>query len=273
MKRIDIDRDWLVNQYVDNNRSESDISKELNCSYVTITKNLREYGIEIRSPSIESRIYNIDPDWLRTEYETNLKSCREISEEIGCTIGTIELRLKRYNIKIRPTGIARTRYKLSKEFLYNEYIIKEKSTREIANDVGCSNSIILRDIKAYDIPVRTNSESQRGEKGLNWKGGITQHKYCYKFNEKLREEVREYFGRKCFMCDKTEKENGQRLDVHHCDFNKGQGCCQRWCLVAICHNCHSATSHFRHRYFNELSNYWVYKYLYGYQFRFSNLNY
>jgi hypothetical protein len=80
--------------------------------------------------------------------------------------------------------------------------------------------------------------------------------YCPKFNEKLKEEIRNSFGRRCFLCGASE--NGKRLSVHHVDFNKGQGCGQRWSLIPLCVPCHTKTNHYRHYYFNLLSNYWIY---------------
>jgi hypothetical protein len=83
--------------------------------------------------------------------------------------------------------------------------------------------------------------------------------YCPKFDEKLKEEIRDAFGRKCYLCPKIESENGNKLDVHHCDYNKGQGCGQRWNLLPLCIGCHARTTHKRkrHYYFNLLSNYWA----------------
>lgn len=108
---------------------------------------------------------------------------------------------------------------------------------------------------------RKKSESQRGEKHWNWKGGLKQKKYCYKFNEILKENVRNEFGRTCFICNAPE--NGERLSVHHCDYNKGQGCGQYWCLVPLCRPCHARTGLLRHYYFNFLANYWASKYMDG----------
>jgi len=67
-------------------------------------------------------------------------------------------------------------------------------------------------------------------------------KYCPKFNEACKESNREKYGRRCFICGKTEKANGQKLSVHHTDMNKAQGCESNWKLVPLCKHCH-ATAH------------------------------
>ena len=71
--------------------------------------------------------------------------------------------------------------------------------------------------------------------GFSRNGG----KYCNKFDDECREHNREKYNRKCFLCDKTESENGRRLSVHHEDGNKNQGCDGfDWKLVPLCMSCH-----------------------------------
>lgn len=97
------------------------------------------------------------------------------------------------------------------------------------------------------------SESQRGDKGPNWQGGISSGQYCTKFNNMIKEEIREKYGRACLICGKTEGENGRKLDVHHIDYNKEQGCEEhKWKLVPLCRSCHSKTSNGDREYYEGL---------------------
>jgi hypothetical protein len=88
-----------------------------------------------------------------------------------------------------------------------------------------------------------------GENSCMWKGGTSFGPYCPKFNYEFKERVREFFGRRCVVCGKTESENGKRLDVHHIDYNK-QTCCDNTkpLFVALCKSCHRRT--------NKLKEYW-----------------
>ena len=93
---------------------------------------------------------------------------------------------------------------------------------------------------------RKISEALQGEKSPNWRGGISFEPYCYKFNKALKEEIRDKFGRKCFLCPKTEKEEGRKLSVHHVDYNKEQGCNGiRWLLIPLCRSCNTKVNHSR----------------------------
>lgn len=97
---------------------------------------------------------------------------------------------------------------------------------------------------------RKIGEGETGEKHWNWKGGISHKPYCYKFNYELKEYIRDKFNRTCFLCGRTEGENGRKLSVHHVDYNKKQGCDSedKWVLVPLCNSCHGK-SHYNREYF------------------------
>jgi len=83
------------------------------------------------------------------------------------------------------------------------------------------------------------SEAQKGENHYNWQGGKSFEPYCHKFNFAFKEYIREKFARVCYLCAKTEEGNGQRLSVHHVNYDKGCMCndnltCQ---FVPLCRSC------------------------------------
>lgn len=102
-----------------------------------------------------------------------------------------------------------------------------------------------------------------GENSPLWRGGM--HKYCSKFNEPLRESIRNAFDRVCFLCGKPEYENcvredGRyfRLSVHHTDFDKMQGCGgKKWRLLPLCSACNTKVNFNRWYWFLLLYNYWA----------------
>lgn len=56
--------------------------------------------------------------------------------------------------------------------------------------------------------------------------GQSFYPYCERFSESLKERVRKFFGDKCVICGKTQKENhNKRLDVHHV-FVEKLACCE-----------------------------------------------
>lgn len=72
-----------------------------------------------------------------------------------------------------------------------------------------------------------------GENASNWKGGISFDPYCEKFNNEFKERVREFFSRRCIICNKTEEEEGRKMSVHHVDYDK-QVCCNDRSPAFVC---------------------------------------
>lgn len=93
--------------------------------------------------------------------------------------------------------------------------------------------------KASQKIRKEHPERFSGENAANWQGGISFEPYCSKFNFALKEKVRDTYNRRCYLCGKTEEENGRRLDVHHIDGNKKQGCnSKHFELIPLCMSCH-----------------------------------
>ena len=108
--------------------------------------------------------------------------------------------------------------------------------------------------------MRANRRGKgRAEKNGNWHGGVY-GSYCPEFNEPLKAEIRDEFGHRCFLSD-TE-EDSRKLDIHHCDYFKSQGCQgQRWSLLPLTRSSHARTNYDRWYWFALLRDYWIYKYL------------
>lgn len=170
--------------------------------------------------------------------------------------------------KKRAPASDETRKKLSKA--NTGHVVSDATRKKIAEshigikaseDARQKMSEIRRGLKLSEAHKKSISESESGDKHWNWQGGISAKPYCPKFNKSLKEEIREAFGRRCFLCGAPETK--KKLHVHHCDYNKGQGCGQKWNLVPLCNRCHSKTGVHRHYYFNFLANYWAAEYLDG----------
>lgn len=99
------------------------------------------------------------------------------------------------------------------------------------------------------------SKKMSGSGNHAWEGGITFTPYCEKFNEQFKERVREFWGRKCGNCGKSEIENGQKLSIHHVYYNKFT-CCDdsEPSFVALCVSCHAKTNFNRDIWEDHFSN-------------------
>lgn len=85
-----------------------------------------------------------------------------------------------------------------------------------------------------------------GENSPLWKGGLSFDPYCPKFNESLKEIIRERDNRTCQLCNT--KENGKKLCVHHIHYDK-ENCAPD--LISLCTRC-STKVNFNRDYYETL---------------------
>ena len=84
-----------------------------------------------------------------------------------------------------------------------------------------------------------------GENNPNWQGGLSFGKYCSKFNNQLKQLIRDRYNNCDYMSDihKNICNNGRALDVHHVDYNKQQGCDDHeWRLIPLSKSNHMRTN-------------------------------
>lgn len=90
------------------------------------------------------------------------------------------------------------------------------------------------------------SNANKGENHYNWQGGISYEPYCPLFNERFKEEIREKYNRQCFICGLLEELNGNKLSIHHLNYNKNCLCDDSKCyFVPLCNSCHIRTNYNR----------------------------
>lgn len=269
----EIERDYL------NGMSTNRLAKKYGMCSETIRKRLISRGVRIRTKSEAMRgNHNVAGRSLSDEHKKKLSvigRLRTQSPQTREKISASKRGKKRapfseeWKRKIGQAGIGRiktdeTRVKLSqssKRYYQDEKNRQKQSERTKAQwknptyrerMSGKNNCMSRPEVRA----------KVSGKKCWLWKGGVSYEPYCNKFKESLKEEIRAKFGRKCFLCDLPESENGERLSVHHVDYNKSQGCSGlKWGLIALCHDCHTRTSRRRWYYYNMLRDYWVYDYI------------
>jgi len=222
-----------------------------------------------------------DKIWLYNEYHVDGKSVSEIAEEVKCSTTLVYNVIKKFSIPPKHPEHNKTYPELNnKEWLFTQYITLKRSTVDIANDIGCETSSVLRKIYKYGIESRGRSASRKGkefttehkirlsetrkklgiakgERNPNWKGGISFEPYCYKFNKPLKQQIREKYNNKCILCGKTElnelEELNRHLSVHHIDYDKEQGCNGKtFLLVPLCCSCNCKVNYNRDEWQNKI---------------------
>jgi len=95
------------------------------------------------------------------------------------------------------------------------------------------------------VPWNKGISYLAGEKHPNWQGGKSFEPYCSKFNDELKEKIRERDNRTCQLCGI--KENGKKLAVHHIHYDK-ENCAPD--LISLCERCNSKVNFKRDHYEN-----------------------
>jgi len=161
------------------------------------------------------------------------------------------------------------RIDLPTDEIISRYVIGQESIKTIASEYGVSQIAIARRLVDGAARIRKPTEqtesrhikssvAKRGKNNGAWRGGVTEIKYCFKFNNRFREHIRDKFERKCYICHVVESKNRKKLSVHHVDYNKNSICNgKEWAFVPLCGKCHAKSNNNRHYYFNLLINYWA----------------
>ena len=203
-----------------------------------------------------------DRGWLYQKYWVEEKIIREIADEIGCSYSAAHYALKRTNVSRRSVSEAKSNCSGETKQKIRENHADFKGVNHPKYGKHCSEETKRKISKAHKGKDYISKEVKQrlsamyiGENNPNWRGGVSFEPYCHKFNKVFKEYIRDKFGRKCFLCGKTEKENGRKLCVHHVNYNKNCFCeedvnCQ---FIPLCSKCHSKTNHNREYWKREIT--------------------
>lgn len=156
--------------------------------------------------------------------------CKNQSQE------TIQKRIDtRKRLGLKPPN--RKGIKLTEEHKQNISKARKNNTKVI-------NSLLGH--KCSEETKRKISEAQKGEKNINWKGGISYQPYPNDWNSSLRDSIRQRDLYMCQECGVHQDEldgRFRKLDVHHIDYDKNNLNPNN--LITLCKSCHSKTNNNR----------------------------
>jgi len=104
-----------------------------------------------------------DEGWLREQYHDRDKSSVEMAEECGCAKSTILKYMRKNGIQRRGASEARCSGDVDRlqdeDWMREQYHESKKSTRELADVCGCSQTTIRRWLEKHDIETRDGTRS------------------------------------------------------------------------------------------------------------------
>ena len=226
LKYPELTEDTLYKMYWVEGKSCPTIGKEIGCGHSTVARYMKNFGVRTRS-LLESKTKPYLLEETRKKISRGLIG-RQCSEET-------RKKISRANTGRYPSK--ETRRKLS----------EARKGKHPSEETRRKLSEATKGEKHYLYGKHPSKETRKkmglartGERNSSWKGGVSYEPYCHKFNDQLKEEIRKKYGRKCFLCGKSENQNGVRLSIHHVDGDKTQGCNgKQWMLIPLCVSCHT----------------------------------
>ncbi len=120
----------------------------------------------------------------------------------------------------------------NRDWLYEEYIVKQRSAAEIAKDFNCHRNNIQYFLHKHSIEARTTSESRAvkhwgssGEKNNmfgvsgadhpNWKGGTTPERQSFYHSIEWGSAIKVVWARDCATCQRCGKISAGKLGSFH----------------------------------------------------------
>ena len=85
-----------------------------------------------------------------------------------------------------------------------------------------------------------------GENHFLWLGGKSFEPYGLKFNDNLKDSIRQRDNYKCQLCGCSQLENIFALQCHHIDYDKQNNISKN--LVSLCNSCHGKTNGLNRKY-------------------------
>jgi 5-methylcytosine-specific restriction endonuclease McrA len=111
---------------------------------------------------------------------------------------------------------------------------------------------IIKDEWKVKMSLSAKKRLSKKENHPNWQGGKSFEPYGVEFSEELKNEIRKRDGYKCQECGCSQVKLGQRLDVHHIDYNKKNNVPEN--LISLCRSCHLQTNFERSDWENYFKN-------------------
>ncbi len=154
--KYDISTNFLYNEFINKNKSCREISREINIPQATICywiKRRKIGGKTLREIKEEMPIQiPITKDFLEEEYVKNKKSVKQISKELNISHNLIKKWILFYEIPYRDYYTFNKF--ITKEILYHEYIVEQKSALKIAREFNTNGSNIRKYLLKFNIPLR-----------------------------------------------------------------------------------------------------------------------
>jgi len=258
-----IDYDTLKNLYENSDLTREEIEQKFGISNTTLTRLVNKYNLKHRqierAPPQILTCSNCGCEFERANYLVEMFKGKFKNTFCSFDCKGEHQRKTRDNKKrvtVTCSWCGNPHEKIISKVTNNNYCCKEcqykhisylKRDRVETSCYTCGEPLSLkrcqiseRNFCSRECMGKQLSIEQRGENCHLWRGGISFKPYSPEFNNRLKTIIRERDRFTCQLCGITEELVGQKLDVHHIDYDKTNN--EVINLISLCKSCHSKTN-------------------------------
>lgn len=173
---------------------------------------------------------------IKSWTENEIEKLREFADKHFTQAGMakkLNRTVMQINNKIHALGI-KSSWWSEGEVVFLKANYNSHNAGEIAEYLNRSKRTVYRKASLLGVAKKDNS-------GRNHYAFIEDPRtYPAEWTPELRRKIRERDDYKCQICMRTQKEEGQDLQVHHIDYNKEN--CEESNLIPLCMGCHIRTN-------------------------------
>ncbi len=218
--KINIDKQFLIKEYIENKKSSYEIANEIGCSRKSICIYLKKYNIKPRGYTFFKG--HIHKSEVIKKISLSLKG-REPNE------GGFKKGCKVWNEGTK--GVMKPNEGSFKK--ENHYSIKTEFKEGMTpwnKNVPCSK-------KTKEKISKVNKGKLSGEKHPAFNNWSSREPYGVEFSPELKERIRKRDNYECQECHKKQE---KALCIHHIDYNKKNN--NPLNLISLCTSCHMKTN-------------------------------
>jgi transposase len=151
---------------------------------------------------------------LFNDYVVKGKPVKDIANEYGISYGTLYNLLDKYEIP-RRSNQKTTTYR-DKEWLTNEYQIKRKSSKQIANECQVSQVLIAHYLREFQIPRKYNPPASFKDRDWLFDQKVNQNKTSKQIADEcgVDRKTIDYYAKKFGIKHRVKKEKVNKANIY-----------------------------------------------------------
>ena len=179
-----MDRDWLYNEYVINDRRTADIANEYGCKQNTINCWLIKHGIkkDVKTHIHIPKYKYENAEYLYDQHITKHKSMSEIAKENNVSSDAIRYNLQKFNIPIWSAQNKRKYTDADVDLMVDLYCNQNMSANQISKIFCTSHNVIIKQLQSRGIKTRNTSEAQYNFNGKELPNDFFNPELLYKLH-------------------------------------------------------------------------------------------